>query len=75
MQYLSQGVDDTEGVGESRYLWEKFAGLRPNDRLDPIPVGKLSPEKRKKLEQKILLDQESNPLLDNIVAAKNQGLI
>ncbi|KAI1129698.1 putative amidoligase enzyme-domain-containing protein [Nemania abortiva] len=75
MKYLSVGVDDVPGVGESRYLWDKFAGLRPNDRLDPIPVGKLSPEKRKKLERKILLDKQSNPALDNIVAAKTQGLI
>ncbi|KAI0441564.1 hypothetical protein F4803DRAFT_410478 [Xylaria telfairii] len=74
-QYLSQGVDDTAGVGESRYLWDKFDGLRRTDRMDPIPVGNLSPEKRKKLEQKILLDQKSNPILDNIAAAQTQGLI
>ncbi|KAF2966741.1 hypothetical protein GQX73_g6834 [Xylaria multiplex] len=74
IQYLSQDVDDTEGVGESRYLWDRFAGLRPSDRLDPIPIGELSPEKRKKLEQKISLDQQSNPILDNIAVAKTQAL-
>jgi hypothetical protein len=75
MQFLSRGLDDTQGVGESRFLWENFAGLKQNDRLDPIPVGKLSPEKRKKLEKKIQLDLKSNPMLDNVAAAKSQGLI
>ncbi|KAI8631081.1 putative amidoligase enzyme-domain-containing protein [Xylariaceae sp. FL1651] len=44
--------------------------------LDPIPVRKLSPEKKKKkLEKKIQLDLKSNPMLDNVAAAKSQGLI
>ncbi|KAI0156353.1 hypothetical protein GGR57DRAFT_491465 [Xylariaceae sp. FL1272] len=64
-----------KGVGESRFLWEKFAGLKQNERLDPIPVGKLSPEKRKKWEKKIQLDLKSNSMLHNVAAAKSQGLI
>jgi hypothetical protein len=73
--FLSKGIDDAAGAGDSRYLAALFSGKNPKARLDPKPVGKLSPEKRKKLEKKIYLDSRSNPMLDNVAVAQAAGII
>ncbi|KAI1084045.1 putative amidoligase enzyme-domain-containing protein [Whalleya microplaca] len=73
--FLAQGINDIPGIGDSRYLQRLFAGRKPDERLEPKPVGKLSPEKRKKLEKKIYLDSRSNPMLDNMGVAQSSGII
>ncbi|KXJ87326.1 hypothetical protein Micbo1qcDRAFT_197912 [Microdochium bolleyi] len=55
---------------DGRYLQLLLAGRHAGDRMDPIAVGKLSPEKRKKLERKMEIDRRCNPMVDNIIAAQ-----
>lgn len=69
------GLQDQPGTTDSRFLDRLFANHGPGETLAPTPVGKLTAEKRKKLEKKIKADSQSNPMLTKIVYAQMSGII
>ncbi|KAI3395147.1 hypothetical protein diail_1762, partial [Diaporthe ilicicola] len=59
-------VDFMNPDGSKYYGWnfqaiQKGLDKSPDARLDPVPVGELTPDKLKKLKEKIRLDQQMNP--------------
>lgn len=60
------------------FLDRLYEGKKPDDRLEPVPVGELSPEKKKKkqqkLENKIKADRASNPVLEMRLSAEKYGV-
>lgn len=77
--FIEVGVVEGPGLNDKRYFQRLLAkrGLdkTPNSRLDPIPVGELSPTKLKKLKEKINLDRLANPMLNNLECAMRTGPI
>lgn len=63
------------GMHDQSYLDRLFDGKSLNARLDPIPVGNLSPEKQEKLQKKIKADSTSNLVLDMISSAQQYGAV
>ncbi|KAK6855676.1 hypothetical protein PG995_007827 [Apiospora arundinis] len=63
------------GMHVATHLDRLFAGRKPNERVEPVPVGRLSAEKQKKLAMKIKADSQSNPMLTKIYYAQNSGVI
>ncbi|THC91275.1 hypothetical protein EYZ11_009252 [Aspergillus tanneri] len=63
-----------EGAYNSAYLQRLFTGSHPNAKLNPIPVGHLSEQKRAKLQRKMDADTASNPMLDIIASAQQHGV-
>ena len=57
------------------FLDRLYEGKKPDDRLEPVPVGELSPEKKQqKLENKIKADRASNPVLEMRLSAEKYGV-
>lgn len=77
--FIDMGVIEGPGLNDKRYfqrlLVKRGLDKSPTARLDPIPVGDLSPAKLKKLKEKIKLDQQMNPMLSNLECAKKTGPI
>ncbi|KAK8030444.1 hypothetical protein PG990_000178 [Apiospora arundinis] len=63
------------GMHVATHLDRLFAGRKPNERVEPVPVGRLSAEKQKKLAMKIKADSQSNPMLTKIYYAQSSGVI
>ncbi|KUI65228.1 hypothetical protein VM1G_00039 [Cytospora mali] len=78
-QFIELGVVEGPGLNDKRYfnrlLVKRGLDKSPNARLDPDPVGELTPDKLKKLKQKIRLDQQMNPMLNNLEVAMQTGPI
>ncbi|CAJ2514283.1 Uu.00g024020.m01.CDS01 [Anthostomella pinea] len=68
-------LPDKPGMNDSVHLGRLFAGKRPDEKVSPVPVGKLSPEKQKKLEKKLKADALSNPMLTKVYYAQSAGII
>lgn len=78
-QFIELGVVEGPGLNNRRYfdrlLLKRGLEKSPNARLDPIPVGELTPVKLRKLKEKIRLDQQMNPMLNNLEVAMQTGPI
>ncbi|KAG6366155.1 hypothetical protein INS49_000331 [Diaporthe citri] len=79
LAFIELGVVEGPGLNDKRYfnrlLVKRGLDKSPNARLDPDPVGELTPDKLKKLNQKIRLDQQMNPMLNNLEVAMQTGPI
>lgn len=78
-QFIELGVVEGPGLNNKRYferlLVKRGLDKSPNARLEPVPVGELTPDKLKKLKEKIRLDQQMNPMLNNLEVAMQTGPI
>lgn len=78
-EFIKLGVVEGPGLNDRRYferlLVKRGLNQHPDARLDPIPVGELTPDKLKKLKEKIRLDQQINPMLNNLEVAIQTGPI
>ncbi|KAH6839568.1 hypothetical protein B0I37DRAFT_439316 [Chaetomium sp. MPI-CAGE-AT-0009] len=65
------------GMNQRKYLNLLFQSHKPEEKAEPIPVRleTLSKEKRAKLSKKVEADKLSNPMLDKISDATQDGLL
>ncbi|KAH7036026.1 putative amidoligase enzyme-domain-containing protein [Microdochium trichocladiopsis] len=69
LHFLHSGHQDHPGLGDSTLYMPLFAGRQATDRLDPKPVGHLSPERLKKFKKKVAFDNARLHMLESIHAA------
>lgn len=62
------------GTHDPSLLKSLFHGIAPTAKMQPTPVGRLSPAKAAKLQRKIAADRASNPMLDIIHSAQQYGV-
>ncbi|KAL9078551.1 MAG: hypothetical protein Q9157_002542, partial [Trypethelium eluteriae] len=69
--FMSQAkLENALGQKNPPHVNRLFQDRVKDERVDPIPVGDLTPEKRLKLKKKIEADAKSDPMLDRLKSAQ-----